>query len=120
MKNQLMKQIAYLNDWLSQSLFKQNRVNFIEGPNKLIAEIEIPSLTSDHQLDVEVVNNHLVVQGKLIKETEVSDEKRNSYYEYNSEFFYQAIPITKKVLPKNHKIRYDKGMLYVEMIKHKY
>ncbi|GBF11011.1 Hsp20/alpha crystallin family protein [Tepidibacillus infernus] len=112
----------HLNKWLNTSsmisgLLDDSQVKIREKENKIHVSLDIPGLTKEHQLDLNVHNDHLIVQGTIEKINDVRSDHGKRIKNHYSEYFYRTVPLPAKVTTKGAIAKYEDGVLKVELKK---
>lgn len=97
--------------------FTVQDVKINESNNRLNVEIPIPNLTKDHQINISVNQNNLIIEGELSKQNKLESDYGRSYSKHYSEYLYRAIPLSYRVSTKGGKAVYEKGVLKVSLNK---
>lgn len=114
----------FFDDWDNErSLFSElpemrvPRTDVYETDKDVIAKVELPGLKSE-DIDVEVKNNVLTVQGKM---EDKKEEKRKGYFrkEISKGFYKRSLPLPVGVEDKKAKADYKDGLLSVTIPKAK-
>ena len=88
-------------------------VEVLERDGQFVVRAEVPGLTKD-QINVEVVDGHLVISGERTREHE---EKRDGVYRSERVYgaFHRAIPLPERANPEQAKATFANGVLEITM-----
>ncbi len=114
----------FFDDWDNdRSLFSElpemrvPRTDIYETEKDVVAKVELPGLNPE-DIDVEVKDNVLIIQGKM---EEKKEEKKKGYFrkEISRGFYKRSLPLPVEVEDKKAKADYRGGLLSVVIPKAK-